>query len=77
MNLWTWQLNRDYATTFEGFGRPWSHLERLAGPVDVEDVFFGGGYIATARLGRPLAAASASGARADAVAAARAGPRAR
>ncbi len=50
MNLWTWQLNRDYVTTFEGFGRPWSHLERLVGPVEVEEVFFGGGYIATARL---------------------------
>lgn len=46
MNAWTWQLNRDYVTTFEGFGRPWSHLARLVPGLDVTDVLFGGGYIA-------------------------------
>jgi demethylmenaquinone methyltransferase/2-methoxy-6-polyprenyl-1,4-benzoquinol methylase len=47
INAWTWTLNRDYVTTFEGFLRPWSHLERLLGELEVEEAFFGGGYVAT------------------------------
>ena len=46
LNLWTWQLNRPYVTTFEGFDRPWSALAELLDGVEVEDVLFGGGFIA-------------------------------
>jgi ubiquinone/menaquinone biosynthesis C-methylase UbiE len=46
LNLYTWQLNRDYVTTFEGFQRPWSHLARLVPDLQVAEVFLGGGYIA-------------------------------
>jgi ubiquinone/menaquinone biosynthesis C-methylase UbiE len=50
VNLWTWQVNRPYVTTFEGFDRPWSVLEDLVGDVAVEEVLAGGGYIATATV---------------------------
>jgi hypothetical protein len=39
-------MNRGCVTTFEGFGRPWSHLERLVDNLVVDEVFSGGGYIA-------------------------------
>jgi hypothetical protein len=48
--MWTWQVNRPYVTTFEGFHRPWSVLERLLGDVAVREVMFGGGYIAAATV---------------------------
>jgi SAM-dependent methyltransferase len=47
MDLFTIQHNRDYITTFEGFDRPWSHLDRLIPDLEVRDVLFGAGYIAT------------------------------
>jgi SAM-dependent methyltransferase len=47
MDLFTIQHNRDYVTTFEGFDRPWSHLDRLIPDLEVRDVLFGAGYIAT------------------------------
>jgi len=46
-DLFTFQANRDYVTTFEGFDRPWSHLGRLIPDLKVRDVLFGAGYIAT------------------------------
>jgi ubiquinone/menaquinone biosynthesis C-methylase UbiE len=46
LNLWTWQVNRPYVTTFEGFDRPWSLLEDLVDEFAVEEVLLGGGYIA-------------------------------
>jgi demethylmenaquinone methyltransferase/2-methoxy-6-polyprenyl-1,4-benzoquinol methylase len=46
LNLWTWQVNLPYVTTFEGFERPWSLLERLLPGLVVEEVLLGGGYIA-------------------------------
>ncbi|HEX2105298.1 MAG TPA: methyltransferase domain-containing protein [Solirubrobacteraceae bacterium] len=46
LNLWTWQVNRPYVTTFAGFDRPWSGLEDLLGDVEVEEVLYGGGFIA-------------------------------
>jgi SAM-dependent methyltransferase len=47
MNFRAWRTNRDYVTTFEGFGRPWSCLELLADNLVVDEVFHGGGYIAS------------------------------
>ena len=46
LNLWTWQVNRPFVTTFEGFDRPWSLLEDLVDDLAVEEVLMGGGYIA-------------------------------
>jgi ubiquinone/menaquinone biosynthesis C-methylase UbiE len=46
LNLWTWQVNLPYVTTFEGFERPWSLLERLVPGLVVEELLLGGGYIA-------------------------------
>jgi ubiquinone/menaquinone biosynthesis C-methylase UbiE len=46
LNLSTLAMNRGYVTTVEGFERPWSHLADLVGDLQVEDVYFGGGYIA-------------------------------
>ena len=39
-------MNRDCVTTFEGFRRPWSHLEELVDNFVVDEVFHGGGYVA-------------------------------
>ncbi|HWE13246.1 MAG TPA: methyltransferase domain-containing protein [Solirubrobacteraceae bacterium] len=46
MNFRTWRMNRGCVTTFEGFARPWSHLEPLVNNLVVDEVFHGGGYIA-------------------------------
>src|SRR3954447_8785447 len=53
LNLWTWQVNLQYVTTFEGFERPWSLLERLVPRLVVEDVLLGGGFIATGTVPGP------------------------
>jgi ubiquinone/menaquinone biosynthesis C-methylase UbiE len=47
MNLGTWWMNRACVTTFEGFAEPWSHLERLVDNLVVDEVFQGGGYVAS------------------------------
>jgi SAM-dependent methyltransferase len=47
MDLFTIQHNRDYVTTFEGFDRPWTHLDRLIPDLEVRDGLLGAGYIAT------------------------------
>jgi protein-L-isoaspartate O-methyltransferase len=46
MNFATWRMNRACVTTFEGFHRPWSHLEPLVDNFVVDEVFCGGGYLA-------------------------------
>jgi SAM-dependent methyltransferase len=48
LNLTTWRLNRNCVTTFEGFQRPWSRLADLLPDLHVEEIYFGGGYIASA-----------------------------
>lgn len=35
--------------SFDGFDRPWRHLERLTEDVRVREMAFGGGYIMTGR----------------------------
>jgi precorrin-6B methylase 2 len=47
VNFSTWRMNRDCVTTFEGFTRPWSHLQCLVQDLIVDEVFHGGGYIAS------------------------------
>jgi SAM-dependent methyltransferase len=49
LNLSTWRLNRECVTTFEGFQQPWSRLADLVLDVHVEEKYFGGGYIASAK----------------------------
>jgi hypothetical protein len=46
LNLLVWQVASQFVTTFEGFDCPWSHLARFLPDLEVEEVFFGGGYIA-------------------------------
>jgi SAM-dependent methyltransferase len=52
LNVSTWKLNRDCVSTFEGFRRPWSRLEELVPDLDVDEIYFGGGYIASATIRR-------------------------
>lgn len=47
LNLIVALVSRRYVTTFEGFDRPWSHLERLLSAVEVEPVVLGGAYLAS------------------------------
>jgi demethylmenaquinone methyltransferase/2-methoxy-6-polyprenyl-1,4-benzoquinol methylase len=48
LNLSTWRLNRDCVSTFEGFRRPWNRLDALVGDLRIDEIYFGGGYIASA-----------------------------
>jgi len=50
LNVYTWQLNRGFVTTFEGFSEPWTYLADAVAELEVEEVFFGGGYIAEGRV---------------------------
>jgi ubiquinone/menaquinone biosynthesis C-methylase UbiE len=50
LNLWTWQLNRRYVTTWDGFGRPWTHLVRFIPDLEITPVFFDAGYLASGTL---------------------------
>jgi SAM-dependent methyltransferase len=44
LSLWVWLIARPYHTTFEGFGRPWSHLATRLRDLDVERSVFGRAY---------------------------------
>jgi SAM-dependent methyltransferase len=46
LNVSTWAVNRDYVTTLEGFDRPWSRLAELVPRLQIEEVYYGGAYIA-------------------------------
>ena len=46
-------LHTPYVRSFEGFGRPWNHLEQLIDGVDVHEMAFGSGYIVTGRTPPP------------------------
>jgi ubiquinone/menaquinone biosynthesis C-methylase UbiE len=45
LDLFTWELNHDYVTTFEGFEHPWSHLAELISDLEVAETGFGVGYL--------------------------------
>src|SRR5580765_5654728 len=47
VNMQVRMLHAPYVRSFDGFDRPWSHLEQLVESIDVDEVAFGGGYIAT------------------------------
>jgi hypothetical protein len=38
VNLRTWRIARQFITTFEGFSRPWSKLDKLVSSLEVEPV---------------------------------------
>jgi hypothetical protein len=50
VNMQVRTLHAPYVRSFDGFGRPWNRLEELIGDVHVDEVAFGGGYIATGRV---------------------------
>jgi ubiquinone/menaquinone biosynthesis C-methylase UbiE len=52
LNLLTWQVARQFVTTFEGFTRPWDGLERAVPGLAVEEAFFGCVYLAWGELPR-------------------------
>ena len=47
VNLQARMMHAPYVRTFEGFGRPWSHLEQLIEDIHVREVALGAGYIVT------------------------------
>jgi SAM-dependent methyltransferase len=53
VNLQARMMHAPYVRTFEGFGRPWSHLEQLIEDVRVREVALGAGYIVTGQTPRP------------------------
>src|SRR5215475_13920450 len=50
VNMQVRMLHAPYVRSFDGFDRPWNHLERLIEGIRVDEVAFGGGYIATGRV---------------------------
>jgi SAM-dependent methyltransferase len=51
LDLFTWELNHDYVTTFEGFEHPWSHLAELLPDLEVAETGFGVGYLVAGTRG--------------------------
>ena len=45
-------LHAPYVRSFEGFDRPWNHLEQLIEDVQVRELAFGSGYVLTGRRSR-------------------------
>ena len=43
-------LHTPYVRSFEGFDRPWSHLERMTKDISVREVAFGAGDVLTAQV---------------------------
>jgi SAM-dependent methyltransferase len=53
VNLPAMILHAPYVRSFEGFHRPWSHLEPLLEDVDARELAFGSWYIVTGRVPAP------------------------
>jgi SAM-dependent methyltransferase len=53
VNAQTWLLHAPYVRSFDGFRRPWAHLERLLSDVRVRELAFGGGYLLTGHTPGP------------------------
>ncbi len=49
VNMQARMLHAPYVGSFEGFDRPWHHLERLVEDVDVREIALGSGYIMTGK----------------------------
>ena len=50
VNMQVRMLHAPYVRSFDGFDRPWNHFEELIEGIHVDEVAFGGGYIATGRV---------------------------
>jgi tRNA A58 N-methylase Trm61 len=50
VNAMVMSLHSPYVRSFEGFDRPWTHLERMTRDVQVREVAYGGGYVMTAQV---------------------------
>ncbi len=50
LNLPVTMLHAPYVRSFEGFDRPWHHLEQLLEDVHVREVALGSGYIMTGQV---------------------------
>jgi SAM-dependent methyltransferase len=60
LNLQVRALHAPYVTDFDGFDRPWRHLERLVQDLQVREFSLGTGYVAVGRTARdPLSRSSA------------------
>jgi len=53
VNLQARMLHAPYVSSFEGFDRPWNHLEQLVEDVDVREIALGSGYIMTGKTPAP------------------------
>jgi demethylmenaquinone methyltransferase/2-methoxy-6-polyprenyl-1,4-benzoquinol methylase len=49
VNLQARMLHGPYVRSFEGFDRPWQHLEQLVEDVQVRELAFGSGYVMTGK----------------------------
>ncbi len=55
VNAYIRSMHAPYVRSFDGFDRPWHHLEQLTEDVRVREVGFGGGYLMTGRVpSRPV-----------------------
>jgi protein-L-isoaspartate O-methyltransferase len=52
VNMQARMLHAPFVQSFEGFDRPWHHLEPLIEDVQVQEVAFGSGYVLTGRSRR-------------------------
>ncbi|MFN2505251.1 MAG: class I SAM-dependent methyltransferase [Acidimicrobiales bacterium] len=50
LNAAVFALHLRCVTTFEGFERPWSHIEEFVGDLQVETLAFGAGFVACGTL---------------------------
>jgi SAM-dependent methyltransferase len=53
VNLQARMLHAPFVRSFEGFDRPWSHLEQLIEDVHVHELALGSGYIVTGQAPQP------------------------
>jgi tRNA A58 N-methylase Trm61 len=53
VNVLVRTLHAPYVRSFDGFDRPWSHLEQMTGDVRVREIAYGTGYIMTGHVPQP------------------------
>jgi demethylmenaquinone methyltransferase/2-methoxy-6-polyprenyl-1,4-benzoquinol methylase len=53
VNVLVRMIHAPYVRSFDGFDRPWSHLEQMTGDVHVREIAYGTGYIMTGHALQP------------------------